>query len=309
MNVEPTIPLEGERVTWGTTVNEADAEFEAESVAAIVWDPASDAGTANVQLKLPELDVTFEPAVHVRVVVTSHVSETLLVPAKPVPVRVGWLPTMPLVGETVRSESTVNVVEAVFDDASDAETVCAQWTAYGTLNEQPNAPVPFVARVQTETALVDANVTVIEDPEAKPLPSTVTELPTIPWAEPGAVISRLAETENEADALFDDPSVALTVWLPCVAGGTANVAVKLPRVPVENDVWGAEGQEAPPVQVRACAPSQVIVTVEEAAKPVPVTVTVSPTIPEGGETLIFGSTVKTAVALLWFVDVSVPVNV
>ena len=97
--------------------------------------------------------------------------------------------------------------------------------------------------------------------------------------------------------------------MPAADGGTTNVAVKLPTFEVEKVAWGGVVQELPPVHVSAWLTSQVRPTVELAANPVPVTVTVAPTTPETGESVILEVTVNRAVAELAFDEPSVPVNV
>jgi hypothetical protein len=73
---------------------------------------------------------------------------------------------------------------------------------------------------------------------------------------------------NTALALLAAASLARTVWLPFALAGAVNVAVKSPAVLVDGEAG----------LVVCVAPSYLTVTgVEEAAKPVPVTVTVSPT--------------------------------
>src|SRR5207249_2722380 len=89
-------------------------------------------------------------------------------------------------------------------------------------------------------------------------------------------------------ALFADPSVAATVCVPAVLAGTTDVPEKLP----EASVTGESGVRPRP------APSYVALTPLVPAKPVPVIVTVSPTLPLVGLSVIFGVTVKLAVALL-----------
>lgn len=177
------------------------------------------------------------------------------------------------------------------------------------MNEQANAPVRFVEPVQTVTAVTEAKLTDTAAAEANPFPSTLTELPTAPIADPGAVITRLEDVTKVADAVFDDASVARTKWPPAVEGGTRNVALNPPVESEVNVAWGAEEHELPPVQVRAWLPPQFIETVELAANPVPVTVTVVPTAPPVGESVILEVTVNKALAVLAFTDESVPWNV
>jgi hypothetical protein len=66
--VVPTIPLVGDTVTLGFTVNVALAVLADASVAVTVWAPWAEAGTVNAQVKLPAAEVVSEPEVHVRAV-------------------------------------------------------------------------------------------------------------------------------------------------------------------------------------------------------------------------------------------------
>ncbi|MBA7470903.1 hypothetical protein ES707_06191 [subsurface metagenome] len=83
-------------------------------------------------------------------------------------------------------------------------------------------------------------------------------------------------------------SWAFTSWSPRPAAGTVKVAVKLPKLPVVTDAGS----------VVTVAPSKVMVTLELAANPLPLTVTVSPTPPSVGSIAILDKVVKVAVASL-----------
>jgi hypothetical protein len=99
----------------------------------------------------------------------------------------------------------------------------------------------------------------------------------------------LFATVKVAEAAFASPSVAETVWPPVGEDdGTTKVALK-PPVPEVVTVVGF---------VTCVAPLNLIVIVEEPAKPVPVTVTVVRTGPVAGFSVIAGVTVNVAEAVL-----------
>ena len=120
---------------------------------------------------------------------------------------------------------------------------------------------------------------VIVEEEAKPVPVIVTVVPTLPVV--GLVV--MAEIMLKvAVPVCDEPSVAVTVWAPFAeVPGTVNVAVNEPRLLLVT-VVGVVG---------CVAPSYLMMIVEEAAKPVPDTVTVVPPIPFEGLSEIAGFTV------------------
>jgi hypothetical protein len=95
-----------------------------------------------------------------------------------------------------------------------------------------------------------------------------------------------ASTVNVVDAVFPRASVAVRVCEPTDDEGTMKEALKVPvvdEVTVEGDVvW--------------VTPSYVIVIVEEAAKPVPDTVIIAPTILLAGDRTIEAATVNVAEA-------------
>ena len=136
---------------------------------------------------------------------------------------------------------------------------------------------------------------VIVEEAAKPVPVTVTVVPTLPVV--GLVV--MAEIMLKvAVPVCDEPSVAVTVWAPFVeVPGTVKVAVNEPRLLLVT-VVGVVG---------CVAPSYLMMIVEEAAKPAPDTVTVVPPIPFEGFSVIAGFTVYVARAECC--SASVPVNV
>jgi len=104
-NDEPTDPVAGAAVSWGTTVNEVPAELPAPSVPVKESAPAAAGGTVNAQRNEPT-GLVF--AVHA--VPELPVTVTADVPAKPVPENVIDVPTVPVPGLTARVGRTVNVV-------------------------------------------------------------------------------------------------------------------------------------------------------------------------------------------------------
>jgi len=89
---------------------------------------------------------------------------------------------------------------------------------------------------------------------------------------------------KDADAVFELPSIAETVYVPEAATGILKDA--LSKFPVASEL-----------PVATCAPLNVILTLELAAKPVPVIVTGFPEDPVVLLKLIFGITVSVAVAV------------
>ncbi len=89
----------------------------------------------------------------------------------------------------------------------------------------------------------------------------------------------------------------MTEWAPVVEAGIVNVALNAPAV----DVVTVAGE------VVTVVPSYLMVMVEEAAKPVPVTVMVAPTLPLAGLSVMEEIMLKVAVAE--WEDASVTVTV
>jgi hypothetical protein len=160
---------------------------------------------------------------------------------------------------------------------------------FGTPNAQPKAPVPSVVREPlVQLAIVTPSKTsptglVTE----KPVPVTVMMTSIGPWA--GLTVMAGIVTENVPVAVWPLASVAVTV-VPNVPLGTTNVQLKAPVPPVVN--------EPPPGQLEIARESNTSdVSDVETEKPVPATVTVAPTGPTPGVTVIPGAvTVKFAVA-------------
>jgi hypothetical protein len=124
------------------------------------------------------------------------------------------------------------------------------------------------------------NATVADDDTVNPLPVTVYVAPTGPWL--GDTVIAGVVTVNDDDALSKLPSdpVAVTV-VPDVPLGTANVQLNAPVAPVVNE---------PDVQLGIVTPSNTNdASTVETENPVPETVTVAPTGPWPGVTVIAGT--------------------
>jgi hypothetical protein len=277
------MPLVGERTRFGPTVKVCVGAVSGPSVAFTVCAPAAAAGTVKTQVNAPTLEVVREPEVQVRTVETSQVRVTETVPPNPVPVAVTELPTVPLVGERLKLGMTVNPAVPAFDALSVAVTVCSPAMLGGTTNVQVNPPTALVLAPTHVIGLV-SHFTVYVVLAAKPVPVSETVSPTMPLV--GA--TEIPEvTVNVAVATFDAESVAVTVWVPATAAGTANVQVHAPRAVIETE----EQSVAPPGL-------HVALTVPPPTNPSPVAVTEVPTIPFAGASVRLGVTVKAVVAVL-----------
>jgi hypothetical protein len=152
------------------------------SAAATVWGTAAAdaAGTVNVQgLKLPVASVVQD----VETLPPSKVTLILSLRAKPLPLTAALLPALPALEARLMAGVTVKVevvVPAVVP--SDAVTVWGPAGAAGTLNVQALTP-PLALVVQDVATLLPLKFTVMGANDAKPLPLTVTLLPTGPALE------------------------------------------------------------------------------------------------------------------------------
>ena len=144
-----------------------------------------------------------------------------------------------------------------------------------------NAPIPLVLELPMAIA---SNVTVIAEEPAKPVPVTVNEEPTMPLV--GLNVMN-GFTVNEAVAVWEAASVAVTACGPFVDEGMVNVAENEPRLLLVI-VAGI---------VDCAVPSYLMVMMEEAAKPVPVTVTLVPAFPLVGPRVMAATILKVAVAV------------
>ena len=137
-------------------------------------------------------------------------------------------------------------------------------------------PIVEEATVVGDVVTVDPSyLMVIVEEDANPDPVTVTVVPTMP-----PVGLRLIEAliENIADAVFEDASVAVTVWAPNGDAGMLNDAVNEPKLSV--------------VVVVSVEGPKVTVIVDVGEKLVPETVTGEPTGPDGGLKVIPGERMK-----------------
>ena len=150
----------------------------------------------------------------------------------------------------------------------------------GTLNVQLNVPVALVVNdplVQVETVTPsktrDASAVEIE----KPVPATVTVAPIGPC--PGVTVIAGVVTVKAPVASCPPKSVAVTV-VPDVPEGTLNTQLNAPVAPVVSE---------PLVQLEMVTPSKTSdASAVDTEKPVPDTVTVAPSGPCPGVTVIDG---------------------
>src|SRR6266571_7105376 len=286
VTVVPTLPAEGLSVMETVTEKAAVAVWEDASVAVTVWAPKVEAGTVKEAENKPELSVVAVATVdEPNVTVTPELDEKL------VPETVTREPTAPNVGLKLIPAFRVKVADAEFENASVAVTAWAPFVETGTVNVALNEPVALVLELPM---IVASNVTVIDEDPAKPAPLTVNEEPA--WPPVGLNVID-AITVIEAVAVWEDASVAVTEWAPVVEAGIVKVALNAPAV----DVVTVAGE------VVTVVPSYLMVMVEEAAKPVPVTVMVAPTLPLAGLSVMEEIMLKVAVAE--WEDASVAVTV
>jgi len=185
----------------------------------------------------------------------------------------------------------VKVADAEWEKASVAVTVCAPPVPVGTVKVAVKAPTLVVLELPI---VIASNVTIIDEDPEKPDPVTVKEEPTVPLVG-FSVIN--AVTMNEAVAVGEAASVAVTACAPFVEAGTVKVALKDPSEFVVTVVGF----------VTCVIPSYLIVIVEEAANPVPVTVTLVPILPVVGLSVMKATMLNVAVPVCD--DASVDVTV
>jgi hypothetical protein len=269
--VVPTGPVRGFTVIEGVATVKVAETVLTPSLAVTVWAPGEEAGTVKVMVNAPVPE-----EVVVVMVVASNFVVMVEEDRKFEPVTVTKVPSGPLLGFRVIKEGvTVKAAEAELPPESVPTTGLAPADETGTLKRAPeNEPVASVLVVPVSVTGLPANVAVIVEDAAKPVPDTVTEVPVDPMIG-FRVID--AVTVKVADPELSIASVAVTVWEPAVEAGTANMTLTVP---------------VPEVVVVMVVASNFIVTVELAAKPEPVTVTVAPTRPEVGFKAIIGVTVR-----------------
>ena len=153
-------------------------------------------------------------------------------------------------------------------------------TPDGTTNVQLNVPVaPAVREPLVQLAAVIVLVSKTNDVSAvdteKPVPATVTVAPIGPC--PGVTVIAGVVTVNVPVAVLPPTSVAVTV-VPDTPAGTANVQLNAPVAPVVRE---------PLVQLAIVLVSKTNdVSAADTEKPVPETVTLAPTGPCVGVTVI-----------------------
>lgn len=281
----------GLRVILGVSEKVAVAELAEVSEALMVWLPLAAAGALKVTLMVP-VAVAVVLTAGVRAAL-SQVIATGALGAKPLPVTVICVPTVPVVGVMLIWATTVRVVVAVLVP-SETVTVCAPAAMPGMVKlifwKEPLPSV--VGAAGLVVTVLESTLTVIGAVAAKPVPPTITVAPGLPEAGVSVI---LGPTVKVAPA-EPYPSCARMVWGPSDDCGMLRLALKPPvgLVVIE------EGEVVTPT------PSKVMETESDAPKPVPVTLTLSPTPPEAGTTVILGLTVKATDALSRALDTSIP---
>jgi hypothetical protein len=162
----------------------------------------------------------------------------------------------------------------------------------GTRNAQLNVPVALaVSEPLVQLVLVIVTPSKLSELRAvdteNPVPDTVTVEPTGPW--PGMTEMPGIVTVNVVVAVWPPTSFAVTV-VPDVALGTKNVQLNAPVTPVIRD---------PLVQMEIATPSKTSPTVLDTEKLVPDTVTVAPTGPWIGFTVMPGVVTVNVVVAVW----------
>ena len=297
VTVTPLSPCVGMSVnTRGVTENAPIAAWPPTSVAVTVV-PDVPLGTANVQLKAPAPPAVREPLVQLAIVAPSKTSPTTRVTEKPDPETVTDAPTGPWAGFTeIAGVVTVNAPVATWPPTSVAVTVVPD-VPLGTLNVHVNVPAPPVVKEPLVQLAIDtpSKTSPTECVTEKPVPATVTVAPTGPWA--GFTVIAGDVTVNAPVAVWPPTSVAVTV-VPDVPTGTLNVHVNAPAPPVVKE---------PLVQLEIVTPSKTSPTTLATEKPVPATVTVAPTGPWVGLTVMAGVVTRNVCALVGvFVSQSSP---
>lgn len=286
----PTAPEVGLTVIAGVvTLNVPLALWPPSSVAFTVV-PDVPLGTLKVQLNAPVEPDAREPLVQVEIVSESNTSEVSAADTeKPVPDTFTVAPTGPVVGlSVIAGVVTMNFPVAVWPPTSVAFTVVPD-VPLGTLNAQLNAPVPLVVReplVQLEIVFVSNTSDVSAIDTEKPVPDTVTTAPIGP--DVGLTVIAGVVTANVPLAVEPPVPVAFTV-VPEVPLGTLNVQLNAPVAPVVKE---------PLVQLEIVFESKASdVSAVDAGKLVPETVTVAPTGPWPGVTVIAGVVAASVVVL------------
>jgi len=298
VTVDPTGPFVGVTLIVGVvTVNFPVACWPPVSVAVTVV-PEVPLGTANEQLNVPvPLVVRPPPIEQVPIDTPSKMSPAVLDTENPLPETVTTAPTGPRFGLTVIvGVVTVNFPVACCPPMSVAATTVPE-VPLGTRNVQLKAPVRPVDSdplVQLETTTLSNTRLTVLDSE-KPEPDTDTCSPIGPCF--GLTVILGTVTVKVPVAVWPPTSVAVTV-VPEVPLGTANVHEKSPEESVPSE---------PLVQLGIVTPSRTSPTVLDTENPVPATVTVAPTGPWLGLTVMLGVvTVNVGAVVRVLVAVSSP---
>ena len=180
---------------------------------------------------------------------------------------------------------TTKAVVAIWPPTSVAVTVVPD-VPLGTLKVHVNAPLVLaVNEPAVQLTIVfpsNTNDASAVDTE-NPVPDTVTVAPTGPWL--GVTVILGIVTVNVPVAVWPPTSVAVTV-VPDVPLGTLKVQLNAPFPLVVSE---------PDVQLVIVFPSNTSPTVLSSENPVPATVTVAPTGPWFGVTVITGAALTTSV--------------
>jgi hypothetical protein len=271
------------------TVNAAVAVWPPASVA-VTTAPEAPGGTANVHVNVPVPLVVKEPLAQPVIALPSSTSDVREVDTEnPVPETVTAVPWGPWVGLTVIvGVVTMNTVVAVWPPLSVAVTVVPT-VSLGTLNSQPKVPLALVVKEPTAQLTIVApsktspTVLVTE----KPVPETVTITPTGPCV--GLTVIAGVVTVNTPVAVWPLTSRAVTV-VPDVPVGTLNVHVNAPVPFVVNEplrqlvtVFASKTRDS---------------TAIDTENPDPDTVTMAPTGPCPGLTVIRGPVTENVCGLV-----------
>ncbi len=188
-----------------TTEKEAVAVSAEASVALNVCGPAVAGGMTTEQPKLPEGFVTA-----VQTVPPLHPTATAELAAKPVPAKVMFVSTGPLVGLSTSPGTMENVVSATWLEPSLAVTSRAPAGDAGTVPAHEKLPKVPLTPVQI---VDDPPDTVTVAFEANPVPLTARGAPTVPLE---MLSETLASTENSALAESGGfaESLPVKVWTP-----------------------------------------------------------------------------------------------
>jgi hypothetical protein len=299
VTVAPMGPWPGVTVIAGiVTVNTPVGLWPPTSVAVTVV-PDVPLGTRNVHEKLPVGPVVNEPLVQLEIVTESNTNDARRAETEnPVPDTITVAPIGPCIGLSVIDGTvTRNDPVAVWPPTSVAVTVEPE-VPEGTAKVQLNAPEPSVVNEPLEQPETVTESSTREERDAdteNPVPVTVTVAPSGPCE--GLIAMAGTVTENAPVPCWPPISVAVTT-VPEVLVGTEKVQVNAPEPSVASE---------PLVQLEIGRLSKTNeASGVETEKPDPETVTVAPTGPWAGVTVVVGvvtvnvcGAVEVAVATSW----------